>query len=300
VVEQEPLAAALLAAMSESVYVVSRDRTITYWNPAAEALTGYSAGEVVGRRCHDGLLNHVDDDGAPLCTTRCPLSATMLDGLPREASLHLHHSDGHRVPVSVRAAPLRGDDGAIVGAVEVFHDDSRYRALEASSLVSEQRSLTDPLTGLANRRRIQGHLNRRWDEFCRYGHGFAVLFVDIDDFKVVNDRFGHTVGDEVLTMVASTMMSCTRPSDDVGRWGGEEFLVVAGELDGSSAFALAERLRSLVGSSWTRVGEDTVRVTASVGVAVARPDESVGQLVSRADHAMLEAKRSGRDRTVVA
>ena len=297
--EKDSLATALLAAMSESVYVVTRDRTITFWNRAAEELTGYPAEEVVGRRCRDNILNHVDDEGQSLCTTRCPLTATMLDGLSRESSIYLHHRDGHRVPVSVRAAPLRDDEGTIVGAVEVFHDDSRYRALEERSLAAEQRSLTDTLTGLANRRQLHNHLQRRWDQFRRYGYGFAVLFVDVDHFKAINDRYGHTAGDEVLTMVASTMKSCTRPSDVVGRWGGEEFLIVANETDTSAAFALAERLRSLIGSSWTYAGEDAVSVTASVGVAVAAPDESVDTLVARADHAMLEAKRSGRDRSVV-
>ncbi len=298
--EQEPLAEALLAAMSEAVYVVAPDRRITYWNHAAEQLTGYPAENVVGHRCHDQILNHVDDDGESLCATRCPLAATMIDGEPREMFAHLHHRAGHRVPVAVRAAPLRDASGTITGAVEVFHDDSRYQAMADHYLQAERRALTDSLTGLANRRLLQSTLHQRRDEHQRYERSFAVLFVDIDEFKSVNDRHGHPVGDEVLAMVAATLRSCTRPSDSVGRWGGEEFLVVAPDTDADEAMILAERVRTLIATSWIYVGADPVQVTVSIGVAVLRPDEAVPDIVARADHAMLAAKRDGRNRAVLA
>ena len=121
-----PLADYLLGAMTEAVYAVDRDRRITYWNAAAEQLTGYSAAEVVGRRCQDNLLNHVDEAGNQLCKDGCPLQATVEDGQTREALVFLQHRAGHRLPVAVRAAPLRSAGETIIGAVEVFHDDSRF------------------------------------------------------------------------------------------------------------------------------------------------------------------------------
>ena len=90
--------------MSEAVYVVDRQRRVTYWNPAAERLTGYPADQVVGRCCRDGILNHVDHEGTSLCKSRCPLLATIGDGQPHDMLAFLHHRDGHRVPV---AAALR-------------------------------------------------------------------------------------------------------------------------------------------------------------------------------------------------
>ena len=95
-----PSAQALLAAMSEAVYVVDRQRRVTYWNPAAERLTGYPADQVVGRCCRDGILNHVDHEGTSLCKSRCPLLATIGDGQPHDMLAFLHHRDGHRVPVA--------------------------------------------------------------------------------------------------------------------------------------------------------------------------------------------------------
>ena len=118
-----PAAEALLEAMSEAVYAVDTDRRVTYWNPAAERLTGYRASDVVGRRCWDNILSHVDDKGAVLCTTGCPLPATIEGGRAREAHVFLRHRDGHRVPVAVRAAALCSADGAVIGAVEVFRDE---------------------------------------------------------------------------------------------------------------------------------------------------------------------------------
>ncbi len=290
---------ALLAAMSEAVYVVDRQRRITYWNPAAEHLTGFPAAEVLGRHCRDGILNHVDDTGAPLCGARCPLLATMRDGNPSEAFVFLHHRDGHRVAVAVRGAALRNSDGRITGAVEVFHDDSRYRAAQSEADEAQQLALTDPLTRLGNRRMLQHALESRRDESRRYGRRYAVLFADIDHFKNVNDSYGHDTGDQVLQLVAATLRDCTRISDTVGRWGGEEFLYLAPVADEIQAIALAERTRHLVHASWLPGPERPITVTLSIGIALANPDETSTHVVDRADAAMLNAKQQGRNRSHV-
>ena len=294
-----PTADALLEAMSEAVYVVDLDRIITYWNRFAEELTGYSAATVIGRGCHDGLLNHVDECGNSMCGTRCPLLGTIHDGEPRQTSAFLHHQEGHRVPVAVRSAALRGADGAIRGAVEVFHDDTRNRALTEQLGHAQREALTDPLTGIANRRSLRQTLRLRRDEHSRYGRGYAVLFADVDLFKAVNDQHRHHVGDRVLKLVAATLRDCTRSSDTVGRWGGDEFLLITPTTEAHEAIAFADRARGLVASAWTSDRRHRVAVTLSIGVALAHADEPTRQLVDRADRAMLTAKRDGRNRTVL-
>lgn len=121
----------LLDGISDGVYFVDRNRRITYWSAGAAQLTGYPAAEVAGRRCSDGLLNHVDDTGAELCGTRCPLLATIHDGRPRDCHVRLHHRDGSLRPVWIRAAPIRDSLGRITGAVETFGDDTAARIAEA-------------------------------------------------------------------------------------------------------------------------------------------------------------------------
>ena len=296
----DALSQALLEAMSEAVYVVDTDRTITYWSPAAERLTGFGAGEVIGRHCRDGILNHVDEAGQVMCQASCPLLGTISDGQPRRISLFLHHRDGHRVPVAISAAALRDPDGQVSGAVEVFHDDTDVRRIVDELDAARAAALTDPLTGLGNRRMASQALHRSLSEYRRSGRLFAVLFADIDRFKNVNDSYGHGVGDQLLQLVAATLRDCLRPTDTVARWGGEEFLIIAPITGHDEALVLADRLRNMVASGWIDSESSQVSVTLSIGVAVIHPAEPAAAIIGRADAAMLAAKADGRNRTTLA
>jgi PAS domain S-box-containing protein len=113
---------ALLDHFDEGVYMVDRERRILYWNAGAERITGYLAHEVAGHFCHGNLMMHCDAGGSVLCGKACPLSATMLDGRPRECTVFLRHKHGYRLPVYVRARPIYDSVGMLVGAVEVFEE----------------------------------------------------------------------------------------------------------------------------------------------------------------------------------
>ncbi|MBN2339203.1 MAG: diguanylate cyclase, partial [Acidobacteria bacterium] len=210
----------LLDAIADGVYFTDRERRIAFWNRGAEALTGYARDEVIGRRCMDNLLVHVDNAGTRLCFGACPLAATLENGEPREADVYLHHKNGHRVPVRVRVFPIRDDGGAITGAVEVFNDNTATRRAAAHLERMERLALLDHLTGIANRRGAEAAIRSRLEELRRNGWGFGVLLLDIDDFKAVNDSCGHETGDRVLRLVARTLEAGARSFDLVGRWGG--------------------------------------------------------------------------------
>ena len=130
----------ILDSLYDGVYFVDPDRRITYWNSGAERITGYRPDEAVGQRCQDNFLVHLDDMGNSLCLHGCPLSSTMANGQPLEVEVYLQHKDGYRVPISLRAAPIRDGTGRVVGAVEVFSDNSRVAAL--SDLNKELRRLS--------------------------------------------------------------------------------------------------------------------------------------------------------------
>src|SRR5512132_3811188 len=119
----------------DGIYFVDRGRVITYWNKGAERITGYQATHTIGRACRDNLLNHVSDTGVPLCMTDCPLAAVMEDGNPREVEVFVHHADGHRLPVVIRATALRDRIGNIIGAIETFSNNSSV--INARRRVSE-------------------------------------------------------------------------------------------------------------------------------------------------------------------
>lgn len=101
----------------DGVYFVDTERQITYWNKGAERIAGHPAAHMVGKRCYDNILNHVDENGNYLCFSGCPLAATIEDGKPREAEVYLKHADGHRVPILVRVSPIKNEAGIITGAL---------------------------------------------------------------------------------------------------------------------------------------------------------------------------------------
>ena len=286
--------------LADGVYFVDPAREIKYWNPGAERITGYSSGAVVGHRCFDNILDHVDAQGNSLCHTVCPLAATMRDGEPREVSIWLRHAAGHRKPVRVRTAPVRNEQGAIIGAVEVFSDDSALLRAEDDADRARRDALTDDLTGLPNRRLFDAALAGRLENMSRYGWQFGLLIVDIDHFKAVNDEHGHAFGDAVLVGVAATLRGAVRSGDVLARWGGEEFAVLVESSDDAGLVDAAERLRVLVARSEVRDGGITHEVRVSVGASLAQPDDTAASLFARADAALYQAKNGGRDRISVA
>lgn len=286
--------------IADGVYFVDPARTIVYWNRGAEKLTGYSPDRVVGHRCYDNILNHVDAEGNVLCHTVCPLAATIKDGQDREVTVWLRHADGYRKPVRVRTAQVRDADGQVIGGVETFSDDSAaVRAAEDADRARRD-SVTDELTGLPNRRLFDTHLAGRLENLARYGWDFGLLVADIDFFKTVNDECGHAFGDAALRSVAATLQGATRTGDMLARWGGEEFAALVGASDPADLAETAERLRILVARSEVRLGELTRTVHVSVGGTLATREDSAESLFTRADAALYAAKKGGRNRVEIA
>lgn len=286
----------ILNSLHEGLYVLDRDRNIIFWNQGAEKIAGFSAEEVLGYSCADNILTHVDEEGTNLCHGACPVAQTLEDGRFREAEVYLHHKEGHRVPVVVRVTPLLDDDGRVVGAVEVFADNSMRREERLRMSELEKMALLDGLTQLPNRRYMEQMLLSRLSEFQRAELSFGILMMDLDHFKLVNDTHGHNVGDEVLRTVSRTLIEVSRPYDLVGRWGGEEFLALLPNIDRLNLFKVGERYRAMVERTRTECAQGDVCVTLSAGAASVRPGDSLESLVERADQQLYQAKEAGRNR----
>ncbi len=161
----------------------------------------------------------------------------------------------------------------------------------------EKLSVTDKLTGLYNRVKLETEMERVMQEFQRYNIPCCVVLVDIDHFKAVNDEYGHLVGDEVLVKVASILRKYTRATDIVGRWGGEEFLIIAPNTTIEQAAVLAENLRYIIErENFAEVGKKTI----SIGVSCFKEGLSIGDVIEQADKALYEAKKTGRNKVVLA
>jgi diguanylate cyclase (GGDEF)-like protein/PAS domain S-box-containing protein len=285
----------IIENLHDGLYFVDRNRIITYWNKAAEKISGFEAGEVVGKTCADNILAHVDSEGNNLCTGACPLEATIEDGQFREADVYMHHKDGHRIPVSVRASALSDAKGNIVGAIELFTDISHQTANELRVKELEKMALLDNLTQLANRNYIEKELKARFDEIKRYQVPFGILFMDIDHFKRFNDTYGHHVGDEVLKLVAGTFVANARPFDLFGRWGGEEFIGIIRNIHAEDLERLGNRLRLLVEKSFIHHEDEKLNVTISMGATMVKANDTIDSLTQRADRFLYESKAKGRN-----
>lgn len=290
----------ILDQLFDGVYLLDLDGKVLFWNRGAERLTGFTRQEVVGRRCGDGLLMHVSPAGDRLCGEPCPMRACMADGQPRVAEAFLHHKDGHRIPVQIHGAPLRDAEGRIVGAVEVFADDSRSLALRERSAELERLALWDDMLSLPNRRYLCQHLESRMAEFQRTGLSFGILILDIDLFKNINDTLGHLAGDAALKTVARTLEAARRSYDVVGRWGGEEFLAVLPSVEPQILHEIAERFRLSAEFSTIRHEDKTISLTLSIGGSCAREGDTLDTLFQRADKFLYESKQAGRNRSTVA
>jgi two-component system, cell cycle response regulator len=179
--------------------------------------------------------------------------------------------------------------------VKALQDELRRRNLELDRM-----SRTDALTGLYNRRHLEERLGELVSLARRHGEDLGAALVDLDHFKAVNDTAGHPAGDAVLQVTADRLRNSLRAEDVLGRWGGEEFLVLLPRTDAAGARLVAERMRqALAGQPIPLPDGGEVKVTASIGVA-AGTDDGVAGLVDRADAALYEAKAAGRDRVVVA
>jgi diguanylate cyclase (GGDEF)-like protein/PAS domain S-box-containing protein len=289
----------LLDHMRDGVYFVDRERRIQYWSQGAYRLTGYKAEEVVGKCCQDGILGHVDQSGRNLCTAECPLSAAMADGEFHQASLFLRHKQGWRIPVSVQVQPVRGPDGTIVGAIEIFSDDSAQSEARRRTEVMQRLAFLDHLTGLPNRRYLEMALESALVEYQVHKDPLGVMLVDLDGLKEINDAFGHDCGDRALQQMAATLRASLRPTDTVGRWGGDEFLAILRGVSAEALGKLAERSAGLVRRTSVPGGEGRdVALSVSIGAALSHPGETAPELIKRADLLMYRSKAGGRDRSM--
>ena len=275
----------LVQNASDVITVCDPDSTIRYQTPSVERMLGWRRGELVGTRLVE--LAHPDDAGQLAALVAGTVGQR--PGGPVEC--RVRRKDGSWVIAETIAAPV--DDDGVPGLVLTTRDVSDRRALEDQLT---HQAFHDDLTGLANRAlfidRAQHALQRRG----QLDHPMAVLMLDLDDFKDVNDSLGHGAGDELLRGVAARLRGCLRGADTAARLGGDEFAVLVEDLsDAAEATAVAERVLTALQTP-IRLQAREVLAGASIGIALVDPDraESAEELLRNADMAMYTAKRQGK------
>ena len=285
----------VLDTMFEGVYVVDPDRRIQKWNAGATSLTGFTANDVLQRRCSDNILLHVDDQGTELCTSGCPLHKTLNDGTGRQATVYLRHKLGYRVPVLIRTVAIRNSEGEVIGALEAFREIGEAEHWKARLAELEEVAFIDLVTGIPNRRFLETHLVRLLQEFHSTGEPLTFCMLDVDHFKSANDLYGHEIGDRVLRSMGQTLLNCLRHTDLLGRWGGDEFVLLLASTGVERAKQVAERARVLIAETATPTNSGPLRMSVSIGAVVVAAGEDRASLIHRVDQQLYIAKSRGRN-----
>jgi len=287
----------LLDSIFDAVYTVGSDGKITYWNDSCSRITGYSAQEVIGQLYSDVPFAHnmeKTDSAAP----DGGVDIVLKTGMPGTWKGFVQRKNGQRIPVESHISAIRDKLGDIIGAVEVFRDISAHVSLEQAHRQLLHFARKDQLTGLYNRAATSELLKAEVERSSRYQQPLSVVMVDIDHFKRINDLYGHDSGDKVLAKIGNTFTFNLRNPDTMGRWGGEEFLIIAPGSDAQAAANFAERLRVLIEEiPLTEVPE---QITASFGVAQLTKGQIPDKLLFQADQALYKAKETGRNKVVIA
>lgn len=260
-----------------------------YVNPAVEVALGYTAQEFYDDPSLIVKVTHEDDVDEVL-----NLGRDGVDGV-RSLQLRMVRRDGTQIWTEHKVVPLRNSSGEVIAATGIARDVTALKVREA---FLSHRALHDPLTGLPNRVLLLDRLEAALARLRRHHSFLAVLYLDLDRFKTVNDNLGHDIGDRLLQLVGQRLQQTLRPSDSVGRLGGDEFAAILADLhDPSEAMQVAERLLTVIAEAADFDGNALI-TTVSIGIANAKEGETVsaGELLRRADFAMYTAKDRGRAR----
>ncbi|HMJ52602.1 MAG TPA: EAL domain-containing protein [Polyangiaceae bacterium] len=289
--EEKERAQVTLNCIGEGVICTDVSRNITFLNAAAERMTGWLLLEAAGRPMTEvfRMLDAANRQTIPIPTGIAVGSRPPVH-LP--SNCILIRRGGVDIAVENSVAPIYDRQGQLTGTVVVFRDVSAARAMSLEIAHSAEH---DFLTGLPNRVRLNDRVSQAITMAQRHGKQLAVLFLDLDGFKHINDSLGHPVGDKLLQSIAKRLIDCGRASDTVSRQGGDEFVVLLSELQQPEDAAIAARRMLQAVAEAHAVDEHEIHVTTSIGVSIYPEDGTDAEtLVKNADTAMYQAKENGR------
>jgi diguanylate cyclase (GGDEF)-like protein/PAS domain S-box-containing protein len=281
-----------LNSIGDAVVCTDASGTVTFLNPVAEAMTGWPADEAAGRPFAQifRIINVSDHHRAV-----DPMALV----IENDQTLHLAEGcvlirrDGIEAAIEDSTAPIHDREGRVTGAVMVFHDVTQARAMTQKITHLAQ---FDFLTDLPNRLLLNDRLTQAISAAHRQQHSLAVLFVDVDRFKHVNDSLGHLIGDKLLRSIAQRLVAGVRGSDTISRQGGDEFVILLSSVAHAADAALSAQKILSVAQMPYRVDEHDLQITLSVGISIYPDDGADAEtLVKNADIAMLSAKDNGRN-----
>ncbi|MDD5214613.1 MAG: diguanylate cyclase [Methylococcales bacterium] len=283
------LLVAALNAAANAIVITNKDGYIKWINPAFSRLTGYSEQESLGKRPSDLVKSGVQD-----LRFYQEMWEKLLAGEHWRGEIINKHKDGELYHEELSIAPVKNSVGDIVNFIGIKEDISERKALEEKL---QKLANTDSLTGLFNRRVFLERLKQESERIVRLGGFAALLMLDLDFFKQINDTYGHATGDEALRQFSKIVRNHSRSIDIPARLGGEEFAILLPSTNQHDAEIVAERLCQEVSEIAIEHSKGIVKMTVSIGGALISADNSDGELaLSHADNALYHAKKTGRNK----
>lgn len=293
----------VLAHLPTAVYFVDAEEKIRFWNEGAEKITGYLAQDVVGHFCRENVLSprsvpvmndshqpavsavpanslhFIEQQDAPAAS---PFQTALRDGRVSEAEMFLHHRDGHRIPVRLRAIPIRDEEGAVIGVAETFDAtigntdwDRRLNRL------SRYGALDEP-TGVLSHAVMQTHLHESLELFRNHRLPVSILLIEICQFEDLIIKYGPLIAPAALRATAQTLESFIRPSDYIGRWDEHRLLIILTECSPFELPAVINKLKLRCGPTELRWWGDQLGLAISLGGAAAQQGDTPETILGRA------------------
>jgi diguanylate cyclase (GGDEF)-like protein/PAS domain S-box-containing protein len=289
--EEKERAQVTLNCIGDAVVCTDISGNITFLNLVAEKMTGWTLPEAAGRSMSE-IFRTMDTSSVDHTETTSEHSILQIRAVHLPSSCILIRRDGFEIPIEDSIAPINDRDGQATGAVIVFRDVSVAQAMAQQITHSAEH---DYLTGLPNRMLLNDRISQAIALARRHMKKVAVLFLDLDGFKHINDSLGHPIGDQLLKSVATRLVDCVRASDTVSRQGGDEFVVLLAEVaQADDAATMAKRMLRTVAEVHS-IGKHDLHVTTSIGVSIYADDGLDAEtLIKNADTAMYQAKENGR------
>lgn len=289
----------IFESIQDPLCIIDARFTMVRANSAYARLKGREVSALVGSRCFEVLHGRGKVCGG------CIVNTTFLSSHPSVKEKRVTFSEGHEAWLEISTHPIIGEGGRVTHVIEYMRDiTERKRAETEKKLLIEKLehlSRTDGLTGLLNRRALMERLENEIRRTQRYSRTLSLILCDIDQFKEVNDSYGHSVGDEVLRRTARTLSDSLRKADVIGRYGGDEFMIILPETSVHHAAALGRKLcRTVSAASQKADSGEPIRITLSFGVASFwGADVTMENIIKMADDALYSSKRQGRNRVSV-
>ena len=269
--------------LGDPLAITDKQGTSLYINKAFEEVTGYNFCELFGQK-HNLLKS-----GQHCEAFYQDLWSTILEGKTFSHTFINRKKDGTEFYEEKTITPLKNIDGEVTHFVSTGKDIS-YRVEIENKL--KELAFTDTLTNLLNRRAFEKEFDYALEALKRYQRPFAVLLIDIDDFKTINDKLGHDQGDLVLQKMANILQDSVRKLDRVARWGGEEFLILLEQVNQDHALNIAEKLRHKIALCDFSIHH---KITVSIGMTLAEPNLTMNEMIKKTDIALYKAKRNGKN-----